>query len=180
MVAVKNGAAEDGSLPITVAAGDDASGLANIIGQYLEQLFTDLPEKRTQAAALRGRLGLRASEGDVAVTLVFEENGIVIEEELKHPDASISGEVEMLMHLLAGRVNPAAEIVRRTLTIQPSLRRPFFGYQAYSLMRLPGVHPWSGLPRPPLALVLGAAASVLGALLLVRHVRTPAQGGDDA
>ncbi len=93
MVAVKNGAAEDGTFPITLAAGDDASGLANMISQYLGQLLTDLPEKRTQAAALRGRLGLRAREGDVAVTLVFEENGIVIEEELKHPDASISGEM---------------------------------------------------------------------------------------
>ncbi len=178
MVAVANAVSADGVTPVTVVAGEEASGLANIIGQYLEQLLAESSEKRAEAAALRGRLGLRAREGDVAVTIVFTEGGIRVEEELREPDASISGEVEMLMHVLAGRANPAWEMCRGTLAVRPSLRRPFFGYQAYSLMRLPGAHPWSGLPRPPLAFVVGTAAAV-GAWLLVRRVRRRAQGGDD-
>lgn len=179
MVAVANAVSSSEVTPVTIVAGEEASGLANIIGQYLEQLLAELPEKRAEAAALRGRLGLRAREGDVAVTIVFEEDGITIEEGLTQPEAVVSGEVEFLMHVLAGRANPAWEVCRRTMAVRPGLRRPLFGYRAYRLMRLPGVRPWSGLPWAPLLLVIGTAAAV-GTLLLVQHVRRRAQGGDDA
>ena len=91
---------------VNIVAGDEASGLARIIGQYLEQLC------------------------------------------------------------------------RGTVAFRPSLKRPLFGYQAYRLMRLPGVRLWSGLPRPPLAFVVGGAG-VLGAFLLARRLRQRAQGSDD-
>lgn len=170
MVAVANDISTDGVTPVTIVAGEEASGLAHIIGQYIEQLLGDSPEKRLGAAALRGRLGLCAREGDVAVTIVFGEEGVAIEEGLREPDAVVSGEVEFLMHVLAGRANPAWELCRRTLSLRPGVRRPIFGYRAYRLMCLPGVHLWSGLPRPPVALVVGAACA-LGSYLLVRRVR---------
>ena len=159
---------------VTVAAGDGASGLANIVGQYLEQVLADSHAKRAEASVLRGRMGLRAREGDVAVTLVFGDDGIVIEEGLREPDAVISGEVEFLMHVLAGRANPAWEIGGGHVLVQPGLQRPLFAYQAYHLMRLPGVHVWSGLPRPPLGLVVGAAA-VTAVALVVWRVRSQAR-----
>lgn len=162
-------------IPITVLAGEEASGLANIVGQYLEQLLGDSPEKRAEAAALRGRLGLRAREGDVAVTIVFDDGGIVIEEGLRAPDAVISGEVEFLMHVLAGRANPAWEMGGGRMAIQPGLQRPLFAYQAYHLMRLPGVHVWSGVPRPPWTVVVGTAVAV-GVVVLVWRARRRAQG----
>ena len=145
----------------------------------MEQLFVDSPEKRDAAAALRGRLGLRAREGDVAITVVFHDEGIAIEEGLREPHALISGEVEFLMHVLAGRANPAWELLGGTLAIRPGLRQPLFGYQAYSVMRLPGVHLWSALPRPPFSL-LGGAAALVGVLLLAQLVRHRAVGGDHA
>lgn len=178
MVAVANALSADGVTPVTVVAGEEASGLARIIGQYLEQLLADSPEKQAEAATLRGRLGLRAREGDVAVTIIFEEDGITIEEGLREPDAVVSGEVEFLMHLLAGRANPAWELCGGTVAFRPGLQRPLFGYQAYRLMRLPGVHLWSGLPRPPLSLVAGVAVA-LAALLLVRRARRRTLGGND-
>ena len=60
MVAVIDGPARDGRLPVLLDAGEQASGLANMVAQYLEQLLADSPRKRLEAAALRGRLGLRA------------------------------------------------------------------------------------------------------------------------
>ncbi len=179
MVAITNSLSADGAYPVTVVAGEEASGLANIVGQYLNQLLGDSPEKREAASALRGRLGLRAREGDVAITVVFHPEGIAIEEGLLDPDALISGELEYLMHMLAGRANPARQVLAGTLTIRPGLRKPLFGYQAYSVMRLPGVHIWSALPRPPASL-LGGAAALAGVLLLTQLVRHRAAGGDDA
>ncbi len=178
MVAVADSLTASQVNHVTIVAGEEASGLAHIIGQYLEQLLADSPEKRAEAAALRGRLGLRAREGDVAITIVFGESDIALEEGLEAPDAVVSGEVEFLMHVLAGRANPAWQLCRGTVAFRPSLQRPLFGYQAYRLMRLPGVHLWSGLPRPPLAFVVGGAG-VLGAFLLVRRLQQRAQGSDD-
>ncbi len=179
MVAVDNAAAIGEGVSVTLAAGDEASGLARIIGMYVEQMVRESIEKRAQAAGLRGRLGIRAREGDIAVTVVFGEDGITIEEGLGEPDAVISGEIEFLMNVLAGRANPALEICRGRLSVRPSLRRPVFGYGAYRLMRLEDVRVWSGLPRAPLAMALGAMFA-LGVLLLVWQLRRRTSGGADA
>ncbi len=179
MVAMTNPLSANGSYPVTVVAGEEASGLANIVGQYMEQLLGDSPEKREAAAALRGRLGLRAREGDVAITVVFHDEGIAIEEGLREPDALISGQLEYLMHMLAGRANPARQLLAGTLAIRPGLRKPLFGYQAYNVMRLPGVHIWSALPRPRASL-LGGAAALAGVLLLTQLVRHRPAGGGNA
>ena len=164
----------NGQSPVRLTAGEQASGLANIVGQYLEQLLGESPQKRSEADALRGNLGLLAREGDVAITIVFSDDGIRIEEGLSEADAVISGKVEQLMHVLAGRANPVWAVAGGRMAFRPGLRRPLFGYQAYKLMRLPGVHPWSGLPRPVLVGAAGAAA--LGAVLLVYSVRRRARG----
>ena len=169
----------DGRLPVIVASGEEASGLAKIVGQYIEQLLGDSPGKRAEAAALRGRLGLLAREGDVAVTIAFDDDGIVIEEGLREPDAVISGEVEFLMHVLAGRANPAWELGRRRLAARLAFRRPLFGYQAYHLMRLPDVHLWSGVPRRPVVIAAGATVT-LAALVVAWRIRQRALGGNDA
>ena len=174
MVAMIDSSTRNGHAPVRLIAGEQASGLANIVGQYLEQLLGDSPRKRFEAAALRGSLGLLAREGDVAITIVFSDDGIRIEEGLSGPDAVISGEVEALMHVLAGRANPAWAVAARSMAFRPGLRQPLFVYRAYKLMRLPGVHLWSGVPRPVLA---GAGAvAALGAVLLVYSVRRRDRG----
>ena len=169
MVAVTEHATAKGAVPVTLTAGEAASGLADMIGQYLTEILEDSPEKRAEAGALRGRLGLRAEDGDVAVTIVFGDDGIHVEEGFCEPDAVVSGPVETLMHTLAGRVNPACEVCSGALTVIPGTH-PLFGYQAYRLMRLPGVHIWSGLPRPPAHFVLGAMAAT-GLIVVAWRIR---------
>ncbi len=179
MVAMMDSVATNGTVPVRTVAGDEASGLANIIGQYLEQILNDSTEKRAEALSLRGRLGLHAREGDVAVTIVFDGETIAIEEGLQDPDAVIGGDIEFLMHIMAGRANPAWEVLSRKMTVGLGVRRPMFAYQAYSLMRLPGVHVWDGVPRPPNGLLAGmAAALVVG--VVIGYARRRAAGGDDA
>jgi hypothetical protein len=165
VVAVSAHLGEKGAGPVMLAAGDGASGLANIVGQYVEQILTEVPAKRAEATRLRGRLGLLAREGDIAVTIVFDDGRLVIEEGLNSPDAVISGDVQVLMHVLAGRRNPVWALGRRRMAVRPGAGRPLFAYQAYRFMRLPDVHLWSGLPRPPAAVVVGAAAAT--ALLVI-------------
>jgi putative sterol carrier protein len=155
---------------VTLAAGEEASGLARITGQYLEQMLADSPEKREEASRLRGRLGLHAREGDVEITLAFGEGPIVIEEGLREPDAVISGSLETLLDMLGGRRNPALALGRGDISVRISASSPAFGYRAYHLMRLPGVHVWNGVP-PQAAAVVGVGAAVLLLLWLRRRAR---------
>lgn len=177
MVAVADRPTAAPPLPVTVVAGEAASGLASMVGQYLEQLLADSPEKRAEAAALRGRLGLLAREGAVGVTIVFAEDGIAIEEGLHQPDAVVSGQIDALMNVLSGRAHPAFELCRGQIAVRPTLRRPLFGHQAYRLMRLPGARPWSGVPPAVVAVTAGAVV-VLGALALARHRQQRREGND--
>lgn len=155
---------------VVLPAGENASGLAHMMGQHLEQTLADSPDKRAEAAALRGRFGLVAREGNVAVTVVFDERCIIVGDGLHEPDAVISGEVEYLLHVLAGRVNVAGAVREGRVAVRARLRNPLLAYRAYHLMRLPGVHVWSGLPRPPSRLVAGAAVAA-GVTLLAWQLR---------
>ncbi len=83
------------------------------------------------------------------------------------------------MHVLAGKANHAIALVGRRLAMRPGIRQPLFAYRAYSLLRLPGVHLWSGVPRPALGMVAGGAVA-LGVLLALWYVRRQAAGGDNA
>ncbi len=165
-----NTVSTDGAVPVTLVAGEEASGLANIISQYLDQLLADSPDKQSLAAKLRGRLGFHAREGNVSVTITFRDGGVFIEDGLLDPEAIVSGELEMLMHVLSGRANPAVELRRGTISVLPSITRPYFGYQAYNLMRLPGVRPWSGIQRPPLG-VIASTGVFAGALVIAWRLR---------
>lgn len=55
------------------------------------------------------------------------------------------------------------------MAFQPRPLRPLFGYQAYRTMRLPQVHRWSGLPRLPVGLLVGAAAFARAELDMLRQ-----------
>jgi len=48
---------------VVLPAGEEASGLAHMMGQYLDQVMADSDEKRSEAKALRGRLGMLARGG---------------------------------------------------------------------------------------------------------------------
>ena len=161
-----NKPAGDGTLPVTLVAGEKASGLASMTARYLEDLLAGSSKKREEAAALHGRLGLHAREGDVQVTIVFGERSISIEEGLRDPDAVISGGIGTLMNVLAGKANPAWKLFRRQLTVRSTLRQLLFGHRILRLMRLPGARPWSGLPPLVVLAAAGTAVAVVVVLLI--------------
>jgi len=70
-------------------------------------------------------------------------------------------------------------MLTRKMTITGKVGRPMFAYQAYQLMRLPGVHVWDGVPRPPAGLLAGAA-TLLAVAAAVWYVRRRTTGGSDA
>lgn len=168
MVAIADARPSSDGYQVVLPAGEEATGFAQLIGEHIEQSLAASVEKRAEATALRGRLGLVAREGEVAVTVAFNEEGVVIEDGLRAPDVVVSGDVTCLLHVLAGRVNPVWAMRQGRVAIRPGLRHPLLAYQAYHFLRLPGVHVWSGLPRPSSSLVAGAAAAAFLALVVWR------------
>lgn len=152
---------------VVLVEGEASSGLAQMTHQYLEQTLAEVPAKRGEALALRGRLGLEAAEGSVAVTLSFEGEEIRIQDGLLQPlDAYIAAPFQLLLDVLGGRANPYGEVLRGRLRVRPSLRRPLFGLRAYRFMRLAD----AGEGRPAGRLrtwSMGAIAGILAGLLLL-------------
>jgi len=127
----------DQEVRVVLVEGEASSGLAQMTHQYLEQTLAEVPAKRGEALGLRGRLGLQADEGGVAVTLSFEGEEIRIQDGLLVPlDAYIAGPFQLLLDVLGGRANPYREVLRGRLRVRPSLRRPLFGLRTYRFMRL--------------------------------------------
>lgn len=163
------GVAGDGEVKVILVDGEAASGLGQMTCQYLEQVLEDEPSKRQQALGLRGRLGLEAAEGGVAITLTFRGEEIWIQNGLLRPlDAYIAGPFQLLIEVLGGQANPYREVLRRRLRVRPSLRRPLFALRAYEFMRLaqPGEGVAGAAGRTWL-LAAAVAAGVVTGLLLV-------------
>jgi len=137
-------------------------------GQYLEQVLAGAPAKRRRARSLRGRLALEASDAAVTITVCFRGDRIDIEDGTVPPlDARVAGPYIVLTDLLAGRANPLVEHLRRRLRVRASLRRPFFPYRVYSLLRLTPApeRPW--LPWAVGVLIAaGVSAGVALAMVL--------------
>lgn len=162
---------------VVLVEGEASSGLAQMTHQYLEQTLAEVPVKREEALALRGRLGLQADEGGVAVTLSFDGHEIRIQDGLLMPlDAYIAGPFQLLLDVLGGRVNPYGEVLRGRLRVRPSLRRPLFGLRAYQFMRL--AEAGGGRPAGRLrAWSIAAAGAILAGLLLLVMLKGRRRGG---
>lgn len=162
---------------VVLVGEEAASGLAQMTHQYLEQTLAEVPTKRGEALGLRGRLGLEAAEGGVAVTLSFDGEEIRIQDGLLMPlDAYIAGPFQLLLDVLGGRANPYGEVLRGRLRVRPSLGRPLFGLRAYRFMRLEEAG--GGGPAGRLrAWSIAAAGFILAGLLLVVVLKRHRRGG---
>ena len=63
----QTGAREDfsnGVMPVMLAGGEEASGLADMLHQFIEQTLADSPRKVRQARRLAGHAVFRAAEDE--------------------------------------------------------------------------------------------------------------------
>lgn len=161
-------------IPVRLVAGDAANGVALMTAQYLEQTLQAVPSKRREAARLRGRLGMRATDADVSITLEFTGSEVLVHNGIDGPvEAYIAGPFQLLVQVLGGQVSPYREVLARRIVARPSLRRPFFALQVYTLMQLGEAHgPVAAIARRPWLLAVGAAGAAAAiAAVLVRAKR---------
>ena len=121
---------------VTLVDAESPSGLALMTYQYLVQTLDQEPERRREAAELRGRLALDATDAGVAITLIFEGERIRVQDGIAEPvDGYIGAPFMLLMRVLSGEKNPYLAVLRRQLRFRASPRRPLFSYRVFQLMK---------------------------------------------
>jgi hypothetical protein len=118
---------------VTYADGDDASGMAVMLGGLLEDNMRDFPSRARVTKLARGEVVLTASDRDISVTLSFRGKEVVIANGPSEGATVLAGPWLEMAKLCSGQVNPVKAVARRELSIQPSGRLDAVAAAGYAL-----------------------------------------------
>lgn len=116
------------ALPV-LGGGGDASGLADMLQQFIEQTVADSPRKLRRARALRGRALFCAAEDEsVRVCIDFAGDHIEVRDVLDSPAQvpRVTADFLTVAHLTSGQEGPFALLLRRKLEIRFSPGQALF------------------------------------------------------
>jgi hypothetical protein len=160
------GAATARPIPVVLRDGEEASGLAEILQQLLEQTLAESPRKARRARRLSGEAVFRAAEDEhVCVRIRFAGDRIELSDGSAYGprDALITADFLSIAHLTSGRETPFRLLAARRLRARFSPRDvPFL----LGMLRLMRIGPVTGAARRrrwgrrlwPLAAAAGAGA----------------------
>lgn len=104
---------------VTYANGDEASGMATMLGGLLEENLRDYPGRARVTALARGDVVLMASDRDISVTLSLRGDEVVVTNGATEGASVLAGPWLEMAKLCSGQVNPAKAVARRELSIRP-------------------------------------------------------------
>jgi len=160
------------AFPVYLPAGPDASGLADMIHQYLSQNVTDSPDKRKQARSLSGEVFLEAAEDDICVRVRFCGDRIELADVASPAPggASIRADFISIAHLTTGERGPFELLAMRRLKVRfhpgqiPFLVHVLQFMQIPSELMSPEIAERSQRRKIRLVLVAGGAAAAAGGI----------------
>lgn len=109
------------AVSVVVVDGDDASGLADMLRQFIEQALAESPRKVKQARALSGRAVFRSAEDQgVCVCITFARDQIELRDVEPERTAapSVTADFLTIAHLAAGQQSPFRLLVQRKLKVR--------------------------------------------------------------
>jgi hypothetical protein len=104
---------------VTYLDGEEASGMAHMLGGLLEDNLRDYPSRSRVAGLARGDAVLTASDRDISVTLSFRGHEVAIANGAAEHAPVLAGPWLDMAKLCSGQVSPVKAIVQRDLTITP-------------------------------------------------------------
>jgi len=161
---------------VVLHGGDEVSGLADILHQFLTQTLEADPARARRAARLRGALLFRAAEDPaVCVRIGFAGGRVEVGDHDGDPDGDrdglpvITSDFVTTAHLTTGAEGPFGLLLARRLRVRTPWRRGRFLVRALRVMQLPAP-PARRRSRLVIAtIVLVAAAAALIAWRLAAH-----------
>ncbi len=101
------------------AGEEDASGLARMVAQLLEDNLRDFRTRAAAARYARGDVVLRTSDSDVAVTLSFGPGEVVVREGRRAGAVVLAGEWVHLAGLCSGQRSVLGALASGELSLHP-------------------------------------------------------------
>jgi hypothetical protein len=127
-----------GPIPVVLDGAEEASGLAEMVQQFLEQVLAESPRKARRARRLSGAAVLRSAEDeDVAVRIRFAGDRIELSDgaAIGSRDATITADFLTIAHLTSGQESPFRLLADRRLRARFALTDVPFLLGVLSLMR---------------------------------------------
>ncbi len=134
--------AASGVVPVVLVGGESATGLADMLQQFIEQTLSESPRKVRQARRLAGRAVFRSAEDEeVCVCVTFAGTHIEVRDGIEVPAGvpSITADFLTIAHLTSGRESPFQLLARRKLRVRFSARRLPFLLGMLRFMRIESV-----------------------------------------
>ncbi|GMV13855.1 MAG: hypothetical protein HS104_39945 [Polyangiaceae bacterium] len=157
---------------VELLGADSASGLADLLFQFLEQTLDASVEKAAEARALRGDLVVRAAEDEgIAVRIAFLGDRIELSDlgaAIADDAPSIQGDFLSVAHVTSGQASPLALLLRRQLRVRFDLAQLPFLWRVLGFMRIE-----DRAPARQRLVVLALTFLLILALVLFFWLRTP-------
>jgi hypothetical protein len=145
---------------VVLADADRASGLADMLQQYLQQTVESSTDKARAAGRIRGGVTVCAAEdAEVRVRVEFEGARIAIADADRAAPPSITGDFLSVAHLLSGEENAGALLIRRRIAVRCGLADVWLLWRVAGLLRIEARPAWQRA-APAVLLVVLAATTV--------------------
>ena len=152
-------------LPVVLVDAENASGLADLLHQFLRQTLAESPRKVRQARALSGGAVFRSAEDEtVAVRITFAGDTIELRDDACPASGAptVTADFLTMAHLTSGRESPFLLLARGRLRARfGPLQIPFL-LRMLRLMRIESAA--RNAPRRRWALAAAAAAAAAGGI----------------
>lgn len=138
---------------VEVADGDDANGVASILGSLLQQNFEKFPERAAIARRMRRPVGVYSKDTDASATIIFGREGAVIHNGLiDKPSVIVKATVSQILDVAQLKVvgkglvpvgfftkrglHVLGEILKRRLVVKGLLTHTFASLRTIALVSI--------------------------------------------
>jgi ubiquinone biosynthesis protein UbiJ len=148
------------AIPVILCGGEQPSGLAEMLQQFIEQTVAESPHKARLARRLSGRVVFRSAEDDeLCVRITFTGDRIEVQDGAGGAaETSISSDFLSIAHLTSGQESPLRLLAQRKLQVRFSASQVPFLLGMLRFMRIESTRPRVGYGR--WALSASAVAAV--------------------
>ncbi len=127
------------SFPVELSNPDDASGLADMLHQFLQQTVESSPTKLRAARRLSGTLWFQSAEDmDLVVALTFARDRIGVADappaELARP--SLTADFLSTAHITTGEESPFALLLQKKISARVQLTQALFLLRVLRFMKI--------------------------------------------
>jgi hypothetical protein len=153
---------------VTVPAGDQASGLAEMVAGLVAANLADSRSRSLLARVARGPLVLRTTDRPAAVTVTFSGAEVAVDDGGVPHAPVLAGPWLELAHVCSGTRSPWSAIAARDLRVAPGRRPHLLAVAGFVLAAPADAATAARHRRLGRALAAGGAAAAIAAVVIVR------------